>query len=109
MDNSPHPATAYDGAGFLRQSSHPCGSCGQEGIDLSVATLGLVLLMPVMLIVGMLIALDSPGPILFRQLRMGRGAAVLYRKFRSMVERRCRPFGRAGVSSTNPLAVDRPR
>ena len=46
----------------------------------------LLLLTPLMLLVALLIKLDSPGPALFRQLRMGVGATrfVIF-KFRTMV------------------------
>ncbi len=40
-------------------------------LDVSVATVLLVLLSPVMLIVAVLVRLSSPGPIIFRQVRVG--------------------------------------
>jgi len=40
--------------------------------DLSVAALGLVLLLPLLGLITLLIKLDSRGPVLFRQVRIGR-------------------------------------
>ncbi|WP_148598883.1 sugar transferase [Aquisphaera giovannonii] len=55
-------------------------------IDLCGALVGLLLFAPVMLGVAMLIRLDSPGPVLFRQLRRGRNGRLFYvLKFRTMV------------------------
>ena len=53
--------------------------------DLVVSALGLILLAPVFLVIGILIKLDSPGPIFFRQPRMGCNDEVfrIY-KFRTM-------------------------
>ena len=42
-------------------------------VDLIGAVVGLVLSAPIMAVVGTLIVLESPGPILFRQERVGRG------------------------------------
>jgi exopolysaccharide biosynthesis polyprenyl glycosylphosphotransferase len=54
--------------------------------DLTVATVALALLWPLFLIVAVAIKLDSPGPIFFRQLRMGAsGKTFRILKFRTMV------------------------
>lgn len=55
--------------------------------DLVVACLGLLLLAPLLLVVGLLIKLDSPGPVFFRQERMGRRFRPFFiYKFRTMVQ-----------------------
>lgn len=54
-------------------------------LDIVAAGLGLALLAPVLLAVALWIRLDSPGPVLFRQTRVGRhGAAFQIHKFRTM-------------------------
>ena len=51
----------------------------------SAALTGLVLLSPLLLAVAIAIRLDSPGPVLFRQVRVGRdGAPFTMLKFRTM-------------------------
>lgn len=53
--------------------------------DIVVASIALLILSPLMLLVGLWIKLDSPGPVLFRQLRIGyRGKKFHVLKFRSM-------------------------
>jgi FlaA1/EpsC-like NDP-sugar epimerase/lipopolysaccharide/colanic/teichoic acid biosynthesis glycosyltransferase len=54
---------------------------------LAVATIGLVVLLPVMLVVALLVKLDSKGPILYRADRVGRyGREFRLYKFRTMIE-----------------------
>ncbi|GAB4557110.1 MAG: sugar transferase [Anaerolineae bacterium] len=55
-------------------------------MDILISATGLILLSPLMLIIAIAIKLDSPGPILFRQVRVGRnGREFICYKFRSMV------------------------
>ncbi|MFN7095510.1 MAG: sugar transferase [Burkholderiales bacterium] len=54
-------------------------------LDVIVAVLGLVILAPVLLLIGLLIKLTSPGPVFFRQERVGLNAKVFaIHKFRTM-------------------------
>lgn len=53
--------------------------------DIVVSSLGLILLAPLMLLVALVIRLDSPGPALFTQERVGyRGRTFRVYKFRTM-------------------------
>ena len=54
-------------------------------IDMLVSTGALLILFPLFLLVAFLIKIDSPGPVLYRQARVGlRGRLFLIWKFRSM-------------------------
>ena len=59
----------------------------KRAFDCIAALLGLVLLCPLLVLVALLIKLDSAGPILFRQERIGKGFRPfrIY-KFRTMVQ-----------------------
>jgi exopolysaccharide biosynthesis polyprenyl glycosylphosphotransferase len=57
----------------------------KRGLDLFVAIIGLIFVSPIMIITAIAVKLDSPGPILFRQTRVGRwGEHFPCYKFRSM-------------------------
>ena len=61
---------------------------GKRVMDLLFAVGGLVLFSPLMLAVAIAIKLDSPGPVFFRQERVGRhGRLFRIHKFRTMVDR----------------------
>ena len=54
-------------------------------LDLAIATAGLALLSPLLVIVAALIRLTTPGPALFRQVRLGKdGSPFVLFKFRTM-------------------------
>jgi lipopolysaccharide/colanic/teichoic acid biosynthesis glycosyltransferase len=59
---------------------------GKRLFDLVGAVLGLVLLAPLLVGIALWIRLDSPGPALFRQQRVGRhGVPFMIHKFRTMI------------------------
>jgi exopolysaccharide biosynthesis polyprenyl glycosylphosphotransferase len=68
----------------------PARRTGWRGVakrawDVVIATIGLVVLSPVMAVVAVLIKLDSPGPVFFRQRRIGKdGELFTIFKFRTM-------------------------
>lgn len=54
-------------------------------LDVVIASIALLLLWPVLLLIAVAVRLDSPGPALFRQKRVGRwGREFVLYKFRSM-------------------------
>lgn len=54
-------------------------------MDVTLALVGLVLLAPLWAVIALAIVLDSPGPVFFRQLRVGKNGRLFYvYKFRSM-------------------------
>ncbi len=54
-------------------------------LDIVVSALALILLAPLMVLIALLIRLESPGPVFFRQIRLGRyGKPFIMYKFRSM-------------------------
>lgn len=58
----------------------------KRAFDIGFTLIATVVLMPVALLVGLLILLDSPGPILYRSWRIGKdGKRFLLYKFRTMV------------------------
>jgi Undecaprenyl-phosphate glucose phosphotransferase len=88
-------------ADILRRPSHAMGDsicielqreplgtferCLKRSFDLFAATVGIVLLLPLLVITAVLIKLDSPGPVLFRQRRNGfNGRQFDIFKFRTM-------------------------
>ncbi|MGH7775231.1 MAG: sugar transferase [Candidatus Binatia bacterium] len=59
----------------------------KRAFDTVAAFFGLVLLSPLFLVAGLLIKMNSPGPIFFRQERIGRGFRPFYiYKLRTMVQ-----------------------
>ena len=60
----------------------------KRGVDIAVALVGLVIVFPFMLILAAAVKLDSHGPALFRQTRVGAGGRTFkITKFRTMVDK----------------------
>jgi len=58
----------------------------KRALDVTLGGAALILVSPVLLVIGLLVKLDSPGPVLFRQERIGRnGRPFRMLKLRSMV------------------------
>lgn len=58
----------------------------KRGFDLLASFIGLLVLAPLLLALAILIKIDSPGPVFFRQERVGRyGKVFRIHKFRTMV------------------------
>jgi len=70
---------------LLSKSNVINGSVVKRWIDVLIASLAIIVLLPVGLLVALAIKIESPGPILFWQQRYGRNRSSFYIcKFRSM-------------------------
>lgn len=76
-------------------------------IDVVASAVALILLAPVFLIISVIIKLDSPGPVFFRQKRLGLGGKPFtILKFRSMV-RNAEPEGQPRLTVDNDPRITR--
>lgn len=58
----------------------------KRALDMTLGATALIVISPVLVVIGLLVKLDSPGPVLFRQERVGRNGRPFHMlKFRSMV------------------------
>lgn len=65
----------------------PLGAGVKRVLDVLLAIGGLVVLLPLFIVLAILVRLDSPGPVFFRQERVGqRGRPFRIWKFRTMVD-----------------------
>ncbi len=93
LDDADVYAAAGGYAAFIARDPHgpvptanPAGAAVKRLVDLLGAAVGLLLVLPVFPLLVILIRLDTPGPVFFRQRRVGlRGRAFDCYKFRSMV------------------------
>jgi exopolysaccharide biosynthesis polyprenyl glycosylphosphotransferase len=71
-----------------REESKKISSTIKRAVDITGSALALIILAPILLAIALAIRLSSPGPILFRQERLGRhGTRFTLFKFRSMYAR----------------------
>lgn len=63
------------------------GTGAKHTVDFVLALIGVISVLPVLILVAICVRLDSPGPVFFRQKRVGRGGKLfdIY-KFRTMVQ-----------------------
>ena len=80
----PEPLVEYAAAAVALPAARPSGA-GLRAFDLTLALACLVLLWPVMLAAALFVRASSPGPIIFRHVRIGRdGTRFECLKFRTM-------------------------
>ncbi|MBV9173883.1 MAG: sugar transferase [Chloroflexi bacterium] len=81
--------------GNVRLESSPFARAIKRGLDVAVASVALLLLSPLFGLVALAILVDSPGPVFFRQERIGKhGRPFVMFKFRTMIaDRRKRNLG----------------
>jgi lipopolysaccharide/colanic/teichoic acid biosynthesis glycosyltransferase len=85
-----HPPVAVIGgegstASARARRAHRLDDVLSRALDVALSTVMLVLLMPLLALIALLVRLDSPGPVLFRQPRVGRDReSFTVNKFRTM-------------------------
>jgi polysaccharide biosynthesis protein PslA len=77
----PSPGTAFSSRVYHR----PLQIGLKRALDIVASTAALIVLLPIFVAVAVLIRVDSPGPVLFKQTRWGKGCIrIRIYKFRSM-------------------------
>lgn len=80
--DSLRPSAVIFSTGFKRRK---VSRITKRFVDMLISVGGLLMLLPLFLLVAFLIKVDSPGPVIYRQVRVGlRGRPFLIWKFRSM-------------------------
>jgi exopolysaccharide biosynthesis polyprenyl glycosylphosphotransferase len=99
-------ADEIEGITLLTLEKPVCGMPAlaiKRSVDVVIATIALVVTAPLMLLVALAIKLDSPGPVFFRQRRIGRrGHRFRVVKFRTMVRDAELLTNRLRMQSTDP-------
>lgn len=82
------PAVRYGALRLTRMQDEPLTRTGRvlkRAVDIAVSSAALALLLPVFAVIAVLVRIDSPGPVFFRQARGGfAGRPFRIYKFRSM-------------------------
>jgi lipopolysaccharide/colanic/teichoic acid biosynthesis glycosyltransferase len=80
-----HTRPHQDPAAYYAEPSRWSLSLAKRCVDLLFAAAALLLLWPLLLVTALLVCYDSPGPVIFRQKRIGRhGVLFTVFKFRTM-------------------------
>lgn len=81
---------------------------GKRMLDLALASAGLIVVSPVLAAAALAVKLDSPGPVLFRQARLGRhGSLFSLLKLRTMTHVPRTPGGEVSLDNPEVTAVGR--
>jgi exopolysaccharide biosynthesis polyprenyl glycosylphosphotransferase len=90
---------------LLRLHQSPLDGWGRrikDGLDVFGAVIGIVLTLPLSMVIAAVIELDNPGPILYRQRRIGKGGVPFWAwKFRTMV-----PSAEADLAADRDLRAE---
>ena len=79
------PIGANNALRFIRKPLSDFAVFTKRAMDIVLASIGLVLLSPLFAVVALLIKLETPGPVIYRQARRGfNGESFMIWKFRSM-------------------------
>ena len=96
----------FEGLPFINLQDSPLhgwSMVAKRGLDILVSASALLILSPLMLLVALLIKLSSPGPVLFRQERMGyNGKLFTMYKFRTMVREAEEGVGHVWATRDDP-------
>jgi Undecaprenyl-phosphate glucose phosphotransferase len=96
----------FDGLPIISLQSSPLhgwNSCLKRIMDLSIGGLALLLFSPLMMLIAIVIKLTSPGPIFYRQERMGLdGKRFRILKFRTMVKNAEQTTGPVWATADDP-------
>jgi lipopolysaccharide/colanic/teichoic acid biosynthesis glycosyltransferase len=105
MNSATLPGKGSRGEGFLAGDEGEPDALQRRLFDVGIATIGLVTFSPLLTLVALLIKLESPGPVFFKQKRVGKhGRLFEVYKFRSM---RSPPPGQATVPTVEDVTTFR--
>ena len=80
-----HAPDVLDGAGSAVVLGQRASAAVKRALDIAVAALALTVLAPLLLVIALLVAADSPGPVFYRAERVGyRGRRLRMLKYRKM-------------------------
>lgn len=106
FDPTLEEAFRWSGLGVVEILPHPVRSAEwsvKRGLDVAFALMALAFMAPLLLLIAMAIRLESPGPVLFRQWRVGLGGRpIQVLKFRSMYIKGCDASGATRTRARDP-------
>lgn len=103
FDASGLPLTLELGRPIVRSTPRPIALVLKRALDVVLATIGIAVLSPLLVLLAAAVKATSPGPALFRQPRTGLGGRPFeIIKFRSMYAEQCDPAGLVQTGRSDP-------